>query len=119
MLEQGRVFRFMTPILVAYNSKDEIVKFFFTFDEYHEFLKQTPESELKKLKFDYKKGLGSLEESEWQYLFNNYDFEKLLMPLKVIDESDLEALDAWMNEDKDYRKEAIKKGIETFTLDVV
>ena len=77
------------------------------------------QTEPRGVEFEYKKGLGSLEESEWQYLFENYKFEDLLVPLTIEDDEDVQVLDAWMNEDRDYRKEAIKKGLPTFSLDVV
>ena len=101
-------------MIVAYK-KDKIVKFFFNFDEY----KQFASKEQKGIEYEYKKGLGSLEESEWQYLFKNYKFEDLLVPLTIEDDEDIEVLDAWMNEDREYRKKAIKKGLPDFSLDVV
>ena len=114
LLEQGKVFRFLTPVIVAYKN-DKIEKFFFNFEEYKEFAGQKP----KGIVYDYKKGLGSLEESEWEYLFKNYKFEELLVPLGIQDDLDIETLDAWMNEDREYRKQAIKNGLPDFSLDVV
>ena len=114
MLKNGKVFRFQTPVIVAYKN-DKIDKFFFTFDEYKDYVKKAS----KGVKYEYKKGLGSLEESEWEYLFKNYTFEDLLVPLVIKDDEDEKVLDAWMNEDRDYRKKAIKEGLPGFSLDVV
>ena len=114
ILENGKVFRFLTPVIVAYK-KDKIEKFFFNLSEYKEYAKM----EHKGITYDYKKGLGSLEESEWEYLFKNYKFEELLVPLTIKDDEDIQSLDAWMNEDREYRKQAIKNGLPDFSLDVV
>ena len=114
MLENGKVFRFLTPVIVAYK-KDKIEKFFFNLSEYKEYA----QTEHKGVTYDYKKGLGSLEESEWEYLFKNYKFEDLLVPLTIKDDEDIQSLDAWMNEDREYRKQAIKNGLPDFSLDVV
>jgi len=114
MLENGKVFRFLTPVIVAYK-KDKIEKFFFNFDEYKQFAAE----EQKGITYEYKKGLGSLEESEWVYLFENYKFEDLLVSLEMKDDADIQTLDAWMNEDRQYRKQAIVNGLPSFSLDVV
>ena len=114
LLENGKVYRFLTPVIVAYKN-NKIEKFFFNFEDYKKYAANAPRG----IKYEYKKGLGSLEESEWKYLFDNYNFEDLLVSLAIRDEEDIEALDAWMNEDREYRKNAIKKGLPHFSLDVV
>ena len=114
LLENNKVYRFLTPVIVAYKS-NKIEKFFFNFNEYKEYAANPPRG----IKYEYKKGLGSLEESEWKYLFSNYKFEDLLVSLAVQDEEDIDVLDAWMNEDREYRKNAIKNRLPHFSLDVV
>jgi len=113
-LKTGKIHSFRTPIVVIYKN-DKIDKMIFDFQELKEFEKS---EEAKGCVFDYKKGLGSLTEEEWEEMFKRYSFEDLLLTFKFTEE-DEKTLLAWMQEDREYRKNIIKKNIELFDINAV
>ena len=56
----------ITPLFVAYNKKER--KWFYNFEEYQQFEKDT---DISKWSFEYKKGLASLENFEYEQMLNN------------------------------------------------
>lgn len=113
LLKQGRIFRFITPIVILYKGED-IYKFLFTLDELQDF---ESKNKNKSIKYKYTKGLGSLSEIEWEILFERYKFEDLLERIVISSEEDFKKLLLWMDEDRDYRKTVIKENIYKMKLD--
>ena len=113
-LKEGRIYRFLTPIAITYKN-NKIDKMFFDMDE----LKKYEESKPRGVIYDYKKGLGSLEEEEWEELFKRYTFDDLLLQIKIETPKDEETLIAWMNEEKDFRKKIIKDNINKFDINML
>ena len=113
-LKEGRIYRFLTPIAITYKN-NKIDKMFFDMDE----LKKYEESKPRGVIYDYKKGLGSLEEEEWEELFKRYTFDDLLLQIKIETSKDEETLIAWMNEEKDFRKKIIKDNINKFDINML
>ena len=108
-LKQGKIYRFLTPIAITYKG-DKIDKMFFDFEEIQKYQGSN---------IEYKKGLGNLSEEEWDELFKRYNFEDLLIQVKLEDELDENILIAWMDEDREYRKKIIEENINKFNLDAV
>jgi len=109
-LKQGKFYRFLTPIAITYKN-NKINKMIFNFDE----LKNVSKNET----IEYKKGLGSLTEEEWEELFKRYNFEDLLIQIKLEDDEDERIIHAWLNEDKEYRKKIIEENINNFNIDSI
>ena len=114
-LKQGKVFRFLTPLLISYKGS-KIHKIYFDFEDLQ---KAVETGELKNVTLDYKKGLGSLSEEEWDYLFNNYKFEDLLLPLQAKDDNDFKELLLWLGEEREHRKKMIKTYLKDFDINFV
>jgi len=106
-LRQGKFYRFLTPLAVTYKG-NKIDKMFFDYDELYAY---------KGSNIEYKKGLGSLTEEEWDELFKRYSFEDLLLEIKLKTENDIKILKAWLEEEREYRKKIIEENINKFNLD--
>jgi len=120
-LETGRVFRFMTPIVTIKNKKGDY-KFMFSMEEYEDFRRRS-DPEGTKFIYDYKKGLGSMEEDEWPALFKQYSVEQLLMNIHLQDsdnpDEEVKELLNWLSDDADFRKEKILAKIKEFDINKV
>ena len=66
LFEQGRIYRVLTPLVVAKKGKE--VLSFYTKDEYQEWESKTA---VKHWDVEYKKGLAALEDSEYEIIINN------------------------------------------------
>jgi DNA topoisomerase-2 len=120
-LKDGRIFLFVTPLVTVQNKKGQI-KFMFTMEEYEAFRKKY-DPKGNKFVYDYKKGLGSMEEDEWVELFKQFKLEDLLQPLHLKGSSDakmeMEELVNWLADNSDFRKEKILQRIKDFDINKV
>jgi len=120
-LKRGKIFLFVTPLVTILNKKGQY-KFMFTMDEYNSF-RQKYDPKGNKFIYDYKKGLGSMEEEEWAALFQQYQLEDLLQPLHLKDspnpKEEIEELVNWLADNADFRKEKILKRIKDFDINAV
>jgi len=113
VIKNKKLFRFLTPIVIIYK-KDKIHKLIFSIKELKEFEKSNTTTGLY---YDYKKGLGSLTEEEWDYLFEQYKFEDLLENIVIESEEDIDILLKWMQEDREFRKKIINENINYFDIE--
>jgi DNA gyrase/topoisomerase IV subunit B len=108
--------------LVTVQNKKGQIKFMFTMEEYEAFRKKY-DPKGNKFVYDYKKGLGSMEEDEWVELFKQFKLEDLLQPLHLKGSSDakmeMEELVNWLADNSDFRKEKILQRIKDFDINKV
>jgi len=120
-LETGRIYRFITPLITIKNKKGQY-KFMFTMDEYLKFREKNDPNGTKFI-YDYKKGLGTMEEDEWHALFQRFNIEDLLMPLHLFGsdapEKEIEELTSWLSDDSEFRKKKIIDHINDFDINQV
>ena len=120
-LDEGKLFLFVTPLLSAIDKKGNVC-FLFSMDEYNQFRKDEDPSGTKYI-YDYKKGLGTMEEFEWEALFKQFALEELLQPLHLKDsdnpDEEIKLLKDWLSDDTDFRKDKILKKIATFDINKV
>lgn len=120
-INNGRVFRFITPLITVYTKSGVVHDFLFDMDEYRNW---TDKHDVQKSKYiyDYKKGLGTLEEQEWSELFKRYDLLDLLKPLHLLGSSDpqdeINILKKWLNAEPQFRKDQIKNSINDLDINV-
>ena len=123
-LENSRVFLFKTPLVTIAKKNGELVKALFTMDEYHTFRKKKDQDGHKFI-YDYKKGLGSLDDADWDFLFKHHTLDDLLQPLhldklKVIDSKDqIQELLSWLSDDSQFRKDKVLDKIGDFDINAV
>ncbi len=121
-LKEGRVFIFMTPLVTIAKKNGVLVESLFNMDEYAAFRKAKDPSGSKFL-YDYKKGLGSMEEKDWEFLFKKHTLEDLMKPLHVKESADADAefdeLRSWLADDSDFRKGKILEKIADFDINAV
>ena len=115
LLLQNRIAILRTPIAALYKKGTEKVeKFIFDFSELNDL------GDLRGITVGYKKGLGSLYESDWEELFKRYSFEDLLQYITVEDaEREFRLLEMWMDEDREFRKEILREEIKNFDINRV
>jgi DNA gyrase/topoisomerase IV subunit B len=97
LFDMGLIYRVMTPLLVIKKGKDK--KYFYTTEEWEEFQNK---NSLAGWNIEYKKGLGALEDDEYQDMIQN--------PRKVQivwDEESKKYLECWFGEDAELRKKQL------------
>jgi len=99
LFDQGRVYKVMTPLVVAKKGKESLS--FYTNEEFEEWMTKTKSSSWD---IEYKKGLAALENAEYEQIIMN----PKLVQLKN-DKDYKESLNAWFGADSAPRKERILK----------
>jgi len=94
LFDQGRVYRAMTPIVVATKGKD--VKYFYTQEDYDQWANKRERG----WEIEYKKGLAALEDFDYQRIIQDPVLVKITR-----DEAYKQTLDAWFGNDSEKRKE--------------
>jgi DNA gyrase/topoisomerase IV subunit B len=104
LFEEGRIKRFVTPLIIAKDSKENIVAWFYNFDDYRDYEKKST----KKLQYEYKKGLGSWDQSELDYIISQDTLEAML-EVYTLDDVSVDSLNRWLkSENADLRKEMLE-----------
>lgn len=105
IIEECRLKRLVTPLLIAKDSKENIIKWFYNFDDYVEFQRNNKD---KKYIYDYKKGLGSYDREELDIIIKRDGLENMLETFELDDLSE-EVIDSWLSSSKaDMRKEMLE-----------
>lgn len=99
LFDQGRVFKVMTPLVVAKKGKE--VKSFYSNEEYQAWEKKTG---AKGWDVEYKKGLAALEDIEYRDIIHNPVLVKMQNDKKY-----KESLNDWFGTDSAMRKEKLLK----------
>ena len=102
LFDQGRVYKVMTPLVVAKKGAKAIN--FYTNDEFE---KWSQKNQVSSWEIEYKKGLAALEDSEYEEIIKN----PYLIQIKN-DKQYKESLEAWFGGDSKPRKERILSNIE-------
>ena len=97
LFEQGRIFKVMTPLVVAKKGKD--VKSFYTNEEFDEWEKKTA---TRGWETEYKKGLAALEDVEYKEIIHNPVTVKI-----TNDHRYKQSLEDWFGADPAVRKEKL------------
>lgn len=97
LFKDGRMFKVMTPLLVAKNKKDSVN--FYTNEEFDDWsMKNNP----TKWNIEYKKGLAALEDSDYKDIIDN----PVLLKLED-DQDSAKSLDIWFGNNSDLRKDKL------------
>lgn len=112
IFEHKKILVLRTPIKVAKDKKENMVAAFITEQEYDEFMKVKSNH---KYDIEYKKGLGSLNQKEYEQFFKLRPFEECLVELDYT-EKDFELMKNWLEDDADFRKEKIRGRIKDFDV---
>lgn len=111
IIKQGKLNRLVTPIIVFKNSAGKIKQFFFTFDQYNEWIKT---HDCSKLTLQYYKGLGSWQRDDLLPLVQKYGMQYFIRPI-VFDQKAQQIVDDWLNsKSSDKRKQYLKQN--TFSI---
>lgn len=97
LFDQGRIYKVLTPLVVAKRSKE--ILYFYSNDEY---AKWESKNDPKKWEIEYKKGLASLEDYEYEEIIKN----PRLVRIKN-DKLYKESLNAWFGGDSTPRKKML------------
>jgi DNA gyrase/topoisomerase IV subunit B len=98
LIEAKKLFKIITPLVVCTLGKDR--KYFYTMEEYHDFIKDN-----KVTSVNYLKGLGSLSLDDWEYVMQN----KVLFQI-MVDRSAVKYLDIAFGVSAAKRKKWLEKG---------
>ena len=104
IITEGKLKRLKTPVIVLKDKKENIKHFFFTLNEYNEFIKK---NDISSLKIHYYKGLGSWEPQDLQPLISKFGLDYFLETF-VLDTNANTTVDNWLNsKNADKRKECL------------
>jgi DNA gyrase/topoisomerase IV subunit B len=100
LFDQNRIYKVLTPLVVAKKSKE--ILYFYSNEEYSNW--ESTQSDIKKWDIEYKKGLASLEDYEYEEIIKN----PRLVRIKN-DKLYRESLKSWFGGDSAPRKQALLK----------
>ncbi len=112
LFHEKRIKRFITPLYLVKNKSENIVAWFYGFDEYRQYEKIHG----NKYKYDYKKGLGSWNQSDLEYIIEKDGLDNMLETY-VLDENAEESLDNWLNGNKADKRKEMLEGYEFSIMD--
>ena len=104
LFDEGRVKRFVTPLLVATDSKENIVAWFYNFDDYKMF---EAKNKTKKYHYDYKKGMGSWDPEELEVVIKKDGLEQMLETFEL-DENASKTINNWLGSNTQARKDYLE-----------
>lgn len=105
LFTENRIKILRTPVIVGYDNKENIKIWFYDAEELKEYEVKNPNS---KLTFAWKKGLGSWDQSELEYVIEKEGLDVMLETM-VMDDLAEESLDNWLNgKNADKRKEMLE-----------
>jgi len=94
---------FRTPLIFAFDKKDNLKNWFYDFKSYREYEKDNPN-----LNYEYAKGLGRLSKKVMEQIIEKEGFSNLLVDIED-DEESLKIIDLWFNKKySDKRKDKVK-----------
>ena len=100
LFDRGQMYRVMTPLLIAKKKGEKDIPFY-TYEEYEKWQKNQG-SKIKAWEILYKKGLGALENDEYDEIINNPRTVKITR-----DKDSNNSLEVWFGDNSDLRKERI------------
>ena len=101
LFTEGRVKRLVTPLLVCTDSREKIITWFYTFEDFKAF---EAKNKSKKYHYDYKKGLGSWDQEELSAVISKDGLENMLETYDLDDLSD-DIIEGWLGNDAQKRKD--------------
>ena len=107
LFDEHRIKRLITPLIVVKDSKENIVTWFYSFDEYRLFEEKNSD---KRYKYDYKKGLGSWNQTELEHIIEKDGLDNMLEVMTIEDASEL--IDDWLSDKKADRRKEMLDGYE-------
>lgn len=106
LFNEHKIARLITPLVILRDSKDKIVKYFYSLNEFKTY---EMTNDLSKYKIDYKKGLGSWPKDEFIELFDKFGVDYFIQDM-LLDEDGKVYIDDWLNGSKaDKRKEYLRE----------
>ena len=115
IFDLGKLWILDTPIKVAKNAKEELIKPFFTEQEFLDYLKKGNKPSI----VEYKKGLGSFNEKEYKDVFEKVAVEDCLYKMLPPDEEDLQLMIDYLDDDAAPRKDLIKEYMKNFDINAI
>ncbi len=103
LFEEGRVRRLVTPLMIATDKKENIVEWFYSFEEYTAFEKA---NKSKNYNYDYKKGLGSFDQTEMEIIINKDGLENMT-EIYVLDNKGKQIIEDWLGDNTQARKDLL------------
>ena len=115
IFEMGKLWILDTPIKVAKNAKEELIKPFFTEQEFLSYMKKGNKPAI----VEYKKGLGSFNPKEYNDVFEKVKVEDCLYRVLPPDETDIQLMMNYLDDDSAPRKELIKEYMKDFDPNMI
>lgn len=98
IIRSGRLFRALTPIIVAYNPKTKVKYYYYSESEY-----KRAENNLKGFEIRYTKGLGGLDDTDYEVILR----QQKLIKFNFESIEDIEFVQVWFDKDTTQRKQLL------------
>ena len=115
IFEHGKLWMLDTPIKVAKNAKEELIRPFFTEQEFLDYLKKGNKPNI----VEYKKGLGSFNPKEYTDVFEKVKVEDCLYRVLPPDDIDIGLMMDYLDDDSAPRKELIREYMKNFDPNLI
>jgi len=112
---EGRLWILDTPIKVAKNAKEELIKPFFTEEEFLSYMSKNSKPAI----VEYKKGLGSFNEKEYKAIFEKVKVEDCLYRVLQPTPEDIKLMLEYLDEESDSRKDLINQNMQCFDPNMI
>ncbi|MDD2505589.1 MAG: toprim domain-containing protein [Bacilli bacterium] len=104
LFKENKIKIFRSPVIVGYDNKENIKEWFYDAEDLQEYEKKNPNT---KLTFAWKKGLGSWDQAELEYIIEKEGIDKMLETM-VLDDDAEKNIDNWLGgKNADIRKEML------------
>jgi DNA gyrase/topoisomerase IV subunit B len=104
LFKENKIKIFRSPVIVGYDNKENIKEWFYDVEDLQEYEKKNPNT---KLTFAWKKGLGSWDQSELEYIIEKEGIDKMLETM-VLDDDAEKSIDNWLcGKNANIRKELL------------
>jgi DNA gyrase/topoisomerase IV subunit B len=108
LFKEERIKILRTPVVVGYDNKENIKVWFYDLDDLKAYEQCIKDGTKPKYNFEFKKGLGSWDQKELEYIITK-DGLDVMMETMVLDDDAAESIHNWLSGDMaDKRKDMLE-----------
>jgi DNA gyrase/topoisomerase IV subunit B len=113
LFHEKRIKRFVTPLVVA-KKGEKIIKWFYNFDDYFKF---EQENKTNNYKYDYKKGLGSWDKDELDFIIEKDGLDNMIEVFVLDDEAETN-IHNWLSANTSDARKSMLEGFKFNIMEI-
>lgn len=111
LFEEEKIKVLRTPVVVGYDNKENIKVWFYDLDDLKAYEQCIVDGTKPKYNFEYKKGLGSWDQKELEYIIDQDGLDVMLETM-VLDDNASESIHNWLSGDMADKRKDMLEGFE-------